>query len=63
MVSTTTDRGVEKGLNKVGPLSFSQAFPYFLGSQDPAQPAGDMDLDFEVDVGGVAEIAQRPPTE
>ena len=59
VVSTTTDRGVEKGLNKVGPLSFSQAFPYFLGSQDPAQPAGDMDLDFEVDVGGVAEIAQR----
>ncbi|CAE7588977.1 unnamed protein product [Symbiodinium sp. KB8] len=52
VVSITTDRGVEKGLNKMQPLSFGQAFPHFKGSRNPEGP-GNIDLEFEEDGGRV----------
>ena len=41
-----------KGLNKMRPLSFGQAFPCFKGSRNPEGP-GNIDLEFEEDGGHV----------
>ena len=48
VVSVTTDRDVEKGLNQVQSMSFREAFPYFT-VQAPAE--ANIDMEFEADGG------------